>query len=91
MNMEDKTIRAFFERLQRIETRIVRGFAELGVGVTDDEDWCRVDKGRREIYLKGAGRSIKSIQLALANAECKKGDTYDVIVVGIPVGSVVVP
>lgn len=82
MSADDKVARAIFERLQRIETRVVRGFTELGVVVVDDDDWCRVDNDRSEIHLKGAARSIKSIQLALQSAGGTPGGSYDVLVAG---------
>ena len=65
---EDKGMRALFERLQRIETRMVVGFEQLGVSVTSPEDWCTVDPVKHSVHLKGAGRSLKSIQLAIAAA-----------------------
>lgn len=79
---DTKTTMAMFERLQRIETRLVRGFGEMGVKVVDDEDWCNVDIERLEIHLKGLGRNIRSIQLAIASAGGCSGDYYDVIVDG---------
>ena len=65
---EDKGMRALFERLQRIETRMVAGFEQLGVSVTSPEDWCVVDIVKHSVHLKGPGRSLKSIQLAIAAA-----------------------
>ena len=62
---EDKGMRALFERLQRIETRLVAGFESMGVSVTSPEDWCKVDPVRHSVYLKGPSRSLKSIQLAI--------------------------
>lgn len=70
--------KAMFERLQRIEARMVRGFTEMGVRVMDDQDWCRIDTERRRVFLKGAGKSIKAIQLAIARAGGACGDDYEV-------------
>lgn len=84
---EDKTSKALFERLQRIETRVVRGFTELGAKVTDDEEWCRVDNEKRVVHLKGGGRSIKSIQLAILSAGGYAG-YYDVYIAGEHIGTV---
>jgi len=74
---EDRDIRALYERLQRIETRLVAGFEAMGISVTSPEDWCTVDLRARAVYLRGPSRSIKSLQLAIYEA---KGDTgfYDV-------------
>jgi len=78
---EDATTRAVFERLQRIEARVVRGFEELGVKVTDDEDWCQVDNELRVVHLRGPGRSLRAIQLAIKDAG-GYSEFYGVIVNG---------
>lgn len=65
---EDRDMRALFERLQRIETRLVAGFEELGVSVTSPEDWCKVDHAEHRVYLRGPSRSIRAIQLAITAA-----------------------
>ena len=86
--MEPKVERAMFERLQRIESRLVRGFTELGVVVCDDEDWIRVDVERLEVHMKGMGRNLQSIRLAIANAGGYSSAIYNILVNGEPVGSV---
>jgi len=65
---EDRDMRALFERLQRLETRLVAGFEELGVIVTVPENWCKVENNEHRVYLRGPSRSIRSIQLAIAAA-----------------------
>ena len=85
---EDVTTRAVFERLQRIESRVVRGFTEMGIKVTDDEDWCRVDNERKQVFVNGTGRSIRAIQLAIERAGGYSGDNYDVFVAGEQVATV---
>ena len=86
--MDDKTSKALFERLQRMEARIVRGFTELGVSVCDDDEWIRVDNHKREVYMKGAGRSLKAIQLAIAKSEGYTCGKYVVFVAGHVVATV---
>lgn len=88
MELDDKTVKALFERLQRTESRVVRGFTELGVVVTDDDDWCRVDNERREVHINGTGRSIRSIQMAIIQTG-GGNDFYDVIVSGKQVATIV--
>jgi len=87
--MEQKDVRALFERVQRIEARMVRGFTELGVVVTDDDGWCRIDHGKHTVHLKGGGKSFKAVQIALLNDGARTGDVYEVSVAGIRVGSVI--
>lgn len=76
------TEQAVFERLQRIETRLVRGFEELGVKVSDDEDWVKIDHKNYRVVLNGPGRSIRAIQLAIKDDGGYAGSYYDVIVGG---------
>lgn len=83
--MDDKTSKALFERLQRMEARLVRGFTELGVSVCDDEDWIRIDHDKHEVYMKGGGRSLKAIQLAISRSVGYTGKNYTVLVAGSPV------
>ena len=86
--MDDKTSKALFERLQRMEARLVRGFTEMGVVVCDDDEWIRIDHERREVRMKGAGRSIKAIQLAIHNSPGYIGGNYAVLVAGHKVATV---
>ena len=81
MELNDNAVKALFERLQRMESRIVRGFTEQGVVVCDDENWCRVDNERKEVHVNGLGRSIRAIQLAIARAGGDHG-CYDVVISG---------
>lgn len=85
---EDVTTRAVFERLQRIESRLVRGFEELGVKVSDDADWCYVDHKNYLVTLNGPGRSIRAIQLAIKDDGGYAGSYYDVIVNGETIAKV---
>ncbi len=68
MAEDRREFKALFERLQRLETRLVAGFEELGVCVTSPEGWCKVDNKGHCVYLRGPSRSIRSIQLAIAQA-----------------------
>lgn len=81
MEINDKTVKAIFDRLQRTESRVVRGFTELGVVVSDDEEWCSVDKERMEVHVNGLGKSIRAIQLAIIRAGGSNG-CYDIVVSG---------
>ena len=49
------------ERLGRIETRIMRGFEEIGVDLYDRKDWLSVDEPSSTIYVSTMGRSLQVI------------------------------
>ena len=68
------------ERLQRMESRLVRGFSEMGVRVTDDSDWFTVNRDAKVVFLKSSGKSIASIWLAMRAAGCEVGETYHLFV-----------
>ena len=87
MSTEEATYRALSERLQRIESRVVRGFEELGVSVTDD-DWCKVDNVRLSVSVRTPGRSLRAIRLAIKAAGGYSGVSYDVIVKGESIATV---
>ena len=69
--------RNFMERLQRLESRLVRGFEELGVRVCDDAEWFSVDINQKTVHLKSNGKSLASIELAMHAAGCVVGDVYE--------------
>ena len=49
-------------RLVRIETRLVRGFEELGINIDSDDQWFFIDDINKTITLKTLGRSFKVLQ-----------------------------
>jgi uncharacterized membrane protein len=82
--------KALMDRLQRIESRMVRGFSEMGVRVTDDDDWFKVNEDTSEVLLKSPGKSIASIWLAMRAAGCRAGKQYHLKIRGEYVGSLYV-
>ena len=46
-------------RLIRVESKLVRGFEELGIDLDVNKDWLVVDNEQRSVHLKTLGRSIK--------------------------------
>lgn len=87
--MTDKMLIEIFNRLQRIESRLVRGFTELGVVVQDSEDWCSVDTAKRTIIIRQS-RALGAMVLAIKQAGGYSGDTYEIISAGQTVGTVVI-
>jgi len=44
-------------RLIRIESKLVRGFEELGVNIDEDANWLTVDEPGLTVYISTLGRS----------------------------------
>jgi len=78
-------------RMQRMESRMVRGFSELGVRVTDDDEWFKFNPETNDILLKSPGKSMAAIWIAMRAAGCRKGITYRVKVQGEMVGTITLP
>lgn len=64
-------------RIVRLETKLVRGFAELGIDL-DDDNWIQVDRKRKIVYVNTLGRSIKVILKKMERMGAKDyGQEYD--------------
>jgi hypothetical protein len=77
-------------RLTRIESKLVRGFEELGVNIDTDRDWLTVDNDSRVVYLSTLGRSL----MVTLNDMAQRGAThvgheYDIVHKGDVVGTIV--
>lgn len=67
--------------LTRMESRIVRGFSELGVDVQANSDWLTVVDGT--IYITSLGRSLQAMQQEARRQGALIGTKkYDVIYAG---------
>lgn len=67
-------------RLTRIESKLVRGFEELGVSLDVDPDWMTVDDESNTVYVSTIGRSIVVvIQEMKARGAKKVGENYDIV------------
>ena len=60
--IEKNSTRDFANRLVRIESRLVRGFEELGINIDSDDQWFLIDDVNKTITLKTLGRSFKVLQ-----------------------------
>ncbi|CAB5219948.1 hypothetical protein UFOVP232_10 [uncultured Caudovirales phage] len=77
-------------RLTRIETKLVRGFEELGVNIDKDNDWLSVDDEARVVYVSTLGRSMTVMLSDMARAGAKQlGKEYDIVHRGDLIGTVV--
>lgn len=75
-------------QLKRMETKIVRGFEEMGVDTNVDHEWISVDDAARVIYLSTLARSL----MVIRKEAPKRGATnftkpYDLVHQGRVVGT----
>ena len=76
-------------RLTRIESKVVRGFEELGISTDKNPDWLTVDEDARVVYVDSLGRSIMVLLNDLARAGAKQyGKHYEVVHKGNTVATV---
>ena len=67
-------------RLIRLESKLVRGFEELGVSLDVQKDWLTVDDMSNTVYVSTLGRSISVIMQEMkARGATKAGDFYEVV------------
>lgn len=67
-------------RLTRIESKLVRGFEELGIATDKRDDWLTVDNEARIVYVDTIGRSLMVLLSDMARAGAKHfGDNYEVV------------
>lgn len=77
-------------RLTRIESKLARGFEELGVNINTDREWLTVDDEARVVYVSTLGRSIMVTLADMAQrGATHKGDLYDIVHRGELVGTLV--
>jgi len=87
MITQDKEL---IKRLLRIETKLVRGFEELGVNIDKDDQWLSVDDPSNVVYVSTIGRSMTVLLSDMARMGATKyGQTYDIVHRGEVIGSIV--
>lgn len=75
-------------RLTRLESKMVRGFEELGVNTDSDPDWLSVDESHRVIYVSTVARSLKVMHSHAVSRGAKQfGKEYDIVHKGDVVGT----
>jgi hypothetical protein len=81
--------RELMNRLIRIESKLVRGFEELGVNIDKDANWLSVDDASRVVYIATLGRSMTVILSDMAReGATHTGEVYELINKGNVVGSI---
>lgn len=77
-------------RLLRIETKLVRGFEELGVNIDKDNEWLTLDEPNKVVYVATIGRSLTVLLSDMERAGAKHaGHHYDIVHRGNVVGTIV--
>lgn len=81
--------REIMNRLIRIESKLVRGFEEIGVNIDKDANWLSVDDVSRVVYIATLGRSMTVILSDMAREGATHvGDVYELIHKGDVVGTI---
>lgn len=76
-------------RLIRLESKLVRGFEELGISLDAQRDWLSVDDASNTVYVSTLGRSLSVIMQEMkAKGATKVGDFYCVVCKGEEVAHV---
>ena len=77
-------------RLTRMETKLVRGFEELGVNIDKDNEWITVDDEARVVYISTIGRSMTVMLSDMARLGATQyGKEYDIVHRGDLIGTVI--
>jgi hypothetical protein len=88
--MTSMTERDILNRMTRVESKLVRGFEELGINVDKEADWLTVDNAARVVYIATMSRSLQVILSDMGREGATYvGNTYLLIHKGEEVGSVV--
>ena len=81
--------REVMSRLIRIESKLVRGFEELGVNIDKDTDWLSVEDDARIVYISTLGRSMTVMLSDMARAGATHYNReYEIIHKGDVVGTI---
>jgi hypothetical protein len=82
--------REVMNRLVRVESKLVRGFEELGVNIDADNDWLTVDDASRVAYIATLGRSMTVLLSDMVRLGAEQfGKAYDIIHRGELVGTII--
>lgn len=88
--MQTKFERDMMNRVMRIETKLTRGFEELGVNIDADTEWLTLDESQCVVYVATMGRSMTVLLSDMARAGAQQeGKHYDIVHRGDVVGSIV--
>ena len=76
-------------RLIRLESKLVRGFEEMGIDINVVDEWLYVNDDQRSVHLKTLGRSIKVMLEEMKRCGASYyGDMYTIYFKKQQVGSI---
>jgi hypothetical protein len=88
--MSNNLEREIMNRMVRIESKLVRGFEELGVNIDKDNAWLSVDDVQRIVFVSTLGRSLTVILNDMARQGATQlGKPYEIMYRNTNVGSVI--
>ena len=78
------------DRLRRMETKMIRGFEELGVDTDSDPNWLTVDEPSRTLFVATLGRSLLVMRSVAIQRGAKSYDKpYEIVHRGNVVGTLI--
>lgn len=93
MSIENEMLRIMQRmdaNMRRMETKVVRGFEELGINISSDDDWLAVDDVAREVTLSTIGRSPMVILTDMERRGATQiGKEYTLLHNGRTIGTIV--
>ena len=79
--------REITNRLIRIESKLVRGFEELGINIDKEKSWLTVDDEARVVYIATLGRSILVMLCDMEREGATHfGENYEIVHNGETIG-----
>lgn len=66
-------------RLRRMETKMMRGFEEMGIDTEVDPNWITVDPASCTIYVSTLGRSLQVVQKEAMKRGAAIGKRYELV------------
>lgn len=76
--------------LIRLESKLVRGFEELGINIDKDPDWMVVDDDAGVVYVTTLGRSLMVMLADMRRkGASREGYSYDIIFKDSKIGTVI--
>jgi hypothetical protein len=78
------------KRMVRLETKIERGFAEIGVDINQKNIWLEVDDANNVVYIDNLGRALKVIIKTMEKMGASKHlESYKIIHNENVIGSII--
>lgn len=77
------------ERLRRVEIRLTRLAAELGINVLEDRAWLTLDEPSKTIYISRPSQALSVINAEALRQGAKVGEEYEIVHGGDMIGTII--